>query len=102
MTWVMSMERKEQPIRYIFRIGSLPVARVSFFGRQVLLETLGSETSHATMSDAMREMHRRLNEPAPEGAKVGGRGAGNRQEGKACGHDRGGSPGQGPGHGQDE
>lgn len=77
MSWIMSTKREERPVRYRFFIGQVQVAEVSFAGKTVLLRTMGErysdeESSHTSMSEAMKEMHRLLNAPSPEGAKVGG------------------------------
>jgi len=71
MSWVMAMTRTERPITYGFHIGEVKVAEITFAGREVLLRTMSNVTEHANMSEAMREMHRRLNAPSPEGSRVG-------------------------------
>lgn len=80
----MSMLREERPARYTVFIGSVPVAQVTFGHmrtgdriRSCALLRISDEvelTHHLTMSDALREMHRRLNSPSPEGANVRGMG----------------------------
>lgn len=72
MSWVMAMTRTERPVAYGFHIGDLKVAEITFAGGRALLRTMTDVTGYPTMSDAMKEMHRRLNAPSPEGSRVGG------------------------------
>lgn len=70
MAWVMSTRRTERPVAYQFLIGDLQVAEVSFAGSRAILSTMTDRTDHPTMSDAMKEMHRRLNSPPAERERV--------------------------------
>lgn len=67
MSWIMTMRRTERPITYSFAIGAMVVADITFSGKIVWLRTLTDVTHHNSMSDALKEMHRQLNGPAPEG-----------------------------------
>jgi hypothetical protein len=114
--WVMSILRLTEPTRYEVYIGAVKVALI-YFGRSAsrsccYLDVDGEEeTEFPTMSDALRELHRLLNSPSPEGAKVGGRAGSQPGEGAGIvsadvggtdatrqGHERGerGPQGEGP------
>lgn len=76
--WIMSMLRLSEPTRYEVFIGDVTVAEIAFgraAGRSVCyLRTLEDVQDFPTMSDALRELHRRLKSPSPDGATVGRRG----------------------------
>lgn len=67
MSWIMTMRRTENPIAYSFAIGTVEVAEITFSRGLVWLRTMNSTSDHKTMTEAMKEMHVRLNSPAPEG-----------------------------------
>jgi hypothetical protein len=69
--WIMSQRREERPVRYTYFIGEVPVASVHFVGGSAVLTTGDAVESFATMSEALTEMHRRLNAPAPAANTVG-------------------------------
>lgn len=71
MSWVMSSEVKRQPWCLTFYIGAIPVCCIDFESKKPVLHSLyGDHGPFETVSAAMTEMHRLLNSPPPDGAKI--------------------------------
>lgn len=80
--WVMSTLRTEKPREYHIYIGAVKVAEVCFSSQakkwKCYLRLMHNYVSYdvkehyETMGDAMRDLHRLLNSPPPEGATVKG------------------------------
>lgn len=75
MPWVMTHTQERAPMRYHWWIGAIKVAEVQYYssrgyGGEWVLRGAGFPPSEwPSMSAAMKEMHRLLNSPPPEGAQ---------------------------------
>lgn len=81
MPWVMSILKRTDPVEFHVYVGAVKIAEICFDRNatrwKCYLRLMYSYTAYdvrphyESMSDALKDLHRLLNSPSPEGANVG-------------------------------
>lgn len=74
--WVMAVKKQTQPTEFYVYIGNVKIAEIAFHRSapkwKCYMRLFGYQIKdYLSMSDALRDLHKLLKSPPPEGANVG-------------------------------